>query len=258
MGAWRRAHDDQTAADRSGGRKGRTEIDHAYTVGEIAAFLTQRLPVDGGDDVPVVVSVVRRPIRRLGLALEPPPPEWVEELDAVFLHRPFRRGPDALRAVTVFASHRGFDQHLTTGFNPALADALHLTDLTVVEEAGKPIGMRGRAAQSLSWRAWEARLRAEFGVVEASLPHGIAQVRTVAVMNAMRAPLMEAAAAAGIDCYVTGQMRVPGRAPAARLGVGVIALGHARIEQWGLRCLARELAAAFPGLDTRVLDADSG
>jgi putative NIF3 family GTP cyclohydrolase 1 type 2 len=72
-------------------------------------------------------------------------------------------------------------------------------------------------------------------------------------MNAMRADLVEEAAADGVDLYLTGQVRAPGRGPAERLGIGVVAIGHRRSELWGLRQLGRELEEAFPGLVARVL-----
>jgi putative NIF3 family GTP cyclohydrolase 1 type 2 len=72
-------------------------------------------------------------------------------------------------------------------------------------------------------------------------------------MNSMTAALVEQTATVGADTYVTGQARQPGRAPAARLGLNVIAVGHWRAELWGLRRLARELAATFPVLEVSVL-----
>ena len=154
----------------------------------------------------------------------------------------------------MLAAHATFDAHLTTGFNPALATALGLTGLApVADERGAIIGMIGGLEPVLAWDAWEDRARATFGGVEASRGQGARWVARVAVMNAMRPALLKRVAEAGVDAYLTGQLRQPGLVVTARLGPGVTAVGHRRAERWGLRQLARELTAALPGLWTTVL-----
>lgn len=73
-----------------------------------------------------------------------------------------------------------------------------------------------------------------------------------ALMNAMRPELLRAAFEQGVSVYVTGQMRPGALGTARELGMGVIALGHRRSEEWGLRQLARELEVAFPELSCAV------
>ena len=68
---------------------------------------------------PLVVAPSEREVRRLGLALEPP--AHVDGLDALFLHRHWRMR-DA--GIGVLASHLPFDERLTIGYNPDLAEAL--------------------------------------------------------------------------------------------------------------------------------------
>ena len=45
----------------------------------------------------------------------------------------------------------------------------------------------------------------------------------------------------GADLYVTGQLRQPAEIAAVETGIGVIAVGHRRSEEWGLRAIAHVL-----------------
>ncbi len=220
------------------------------TADQLVRWLAERLP-DPGDDVPICYQRgAERPIRRLALALDPADAVAVEA-DALFLHRPF--GFEPRPELTVLASHGGFDRHLTTGFNRPLADALGLNYLQPVTRDGRPIGMTGELAEPSVWPDLIARLDVLFGGIEATILPRTPTVRRIAVMSAMTAALVESAVADGVEAYLTGQIRAPGRAAAERLGLGVVAIGHRRSEAWGLGQLARELAAAFPGLEVSVL-----
>lgn len=196
-----------------------------------------------------------RPVARLGLALEP----WdglggwarAGSLDAVFLHRPWGLAPGALPpGVGLLASHRPFDERLTTGFNPALAARLGMTALEPLgERDGRPLGMLG-AVERQPFDGWLARVREEFGGLEAAQPPRGGEVARVAAANAMTDALVREAAERGADAYLTGQLRVPARAAIAATGIGVVAAGHRRAEEWGLGELARVLRGRWPGLAT--------
>jgi putative NIF3 family GTP cyclohydrolase 1 type 2 len=194
-----------------------------------------------------------RPVARLGLALEPWDGlgAWAREadLDAVFLHRPWGLAPGTLPPGTgLLASHRPFDERLTTGFNPALAIRLGMTGLEPIgERAGQPPGMLGAVARQ-PFEGWLARAREEFGGVEAAQPPRGGEVARVAAVNAMTDALVREAAARGADAYLTGVLRVPARAAVAETGIGVVAVGHRRAEEWGLRELARLFRERWPGL----------
>lgn len=194
-----------------------------------------------------------RPVARLGLALEP----WdglgawarAERLDAVFLHRPWGLTPGALPpGAGLLASHRPFDERLTTGFNPALAARLGMTKLEPLgEREGRPLGMLGTVARQ-PFGDFLARTREEFGGVEAAHPPRRGEGARVAAVNAMTDALVREAAERGADVYLTGVQRVPARAAVAETGIGVVAVGHRRAEEWGLRELARLLRERWPGL----------
>lgn len=198
-----------------------------------------------------------RPVARLGLALEP----WdglaawaaAGSLDAVFLHRPWGLAPGALPPGTgLLASHRPFDERLTTGFNPALATRLGMHGLEPFgERDGRPLGMTG-VVERQSFVEFLGQARDEFGGVEAAGPPRGGGVARVVAANAMTDALVREAAGRGADVYLTGQLRAPARAAVAQTGIGVVATGHHRAEEWGLRELARLLRERWPGLAAEV------
>ena len=202
------------------------------------------------------------PLQRVGLALEPGP-DWLawaerERCDALFLHRPWRMTPEARRAleatgVGVLAYHLAFDEHLTIGFNPALAATCGWGEPALLaEKEGRPLGMTCALPDGpASFAEIIARLEAEFGGMEEVTPPAAgadAPVKAVAGVGAMNDPLVRAANAAGAGLYVTGQWRQPARAAVQETGIGVAAVGHRRSEGWGLRTLA-EWLRSNPGMD---------
>lgn len=197
-----------------------------------------------------------REVRRLGLALEPSAAavERVrsEALDALFLHRPWNlAGLPA--GIGVLASHLPFDERLTIGFNPDLAEALGVSAIEVLgTKDGRPLGMVGDFDRGSFARLIE-RITAEFGAPEAVEP-GSAAIRRIAAVGAMTDALVREAAERGADVYITGQMRVPAGAAVEETGVAVVAVGHRRSEVWGLHLLARLLRDEWPELHTIILD----
>jgi len=268
-----------------------TPTDGAPPLDALADFLDALLAVDPrGDDPAGIVVPTTRPVRRLGLLIEPNPDvgAWARAnaLDAVFLHRPWGLDADALPpGVGVLAYHRGFDARMSVGWSPRLAAALGMRDLRPLgEKDGAPLGMIGDV-DAQPWessdpeaiparestggtdagsprrrtscgrcsefiRPFLARVETEIGGSESAIAPRRAEIRRVAVVGAMTDALVREAAAAGADAYLTGQMRVPARKAVEETGIGVVATGHARAEAWGIRALAAGLRERFPALET--------
>lgn len=228
---------------------------------DLARFLDSclRRELFPGDEAAGVWRPSDRPVARIGLALEPWPRlgAWAarERLDAVFLHRPFRLAADALAPdVGVLAYHLPFDERLTLGLNPRLADALGLTFLEPLgEKDDRPLGMIGDAPAALSFGAWAAVLGDVFGGRDAACgapgAGNDAPVARVAVVGAMNDVLVREAAGRGARLYVTGQWRERAEAAVRETGIGVFIVGHRRSEEWGLRALAGLLRERWATLD---------
>lgn len=195
-------------------------------------------------------------VRRIGLALEP----WVgveswamnENLDGLFLHRPWKLEEHNLDAsIGVLAYHLAFDEHLTLGFNPRLAVAFGLRGIEVIgEKEGRPLGMIGDV-RAVEFDLFVRATGEIFGGIDEARPLNRAsnEVRRVAIVGAMTDKLVREADERGADVYVTGQWRFPAKDAVRETGIGVIAVGHRRTEEWGLRALAGLLRERWEELD---------
>lgn len=195
-----------------------------------------------------------RSIRRLGLALEPweQLPQWVEQqrLDALFLHRPWKLQPrQLLPNVGVLSYHLAFDERLTLGFNPRLAEILAMSDLSVLgEKQGRAIGMLGAIAPQ-SFSSYCTYVDEVFGGQEELYRGAATEISRVAVVGAMTDALISEAAARGAELYITGQFRQPALDAVRETRIGVIAVGHRRSEVWGLRAIAGVLRERWSRLE---------
>ncbi|MBW4489848.1 MAG: Nif3-like dinuclear metal center hexameric protein [Trichocoleus desertorum ATA4-8-CV12] len=198
-----------------------------------------------------------RPIHRLGLALEPWPylRQWAmaTQVDALFLHRPWNLGEQLPADIGVVAYHLAFDERLTLGFNPLLADALGLFAIEELgQKAGRPIGMIGNVSTQ-SFVGFCDRVQHIFGGYEAietgNLSEVTSEVTKVAVVGAMTDALVREAKTQGTEVYITGQFRQPARSAVIATGINVIVVGHRRSEEWGLQALADILRDRWPQLE---------
>ncbi len=194
-----------------------------------------------------------QPIHRLGLCLDPFPElgTWVvqHQIDALWLHRPWQVAPGMLPPdVPVLFHHLPFDEQLTTGMNKPLANALGMTNLEeigykqVADAAGmllpkRPIGMIGDVPEH-TYDDWLSLIRTEFGGYERA-ERGLARTYgRVAVVGAMNPALIQEAHERGVELYLTGEYRNGTQPMVDQTGMTVIAIGHRRTEEWGLRALA--------------------
>ena len=221
---------------------------------ELVDFLDQLLHAKRTrDDVGGVYVRSTRPIRRMGLALEPWPEigAWAraERLDAVFLHRPWQLDAGTLPpGLGVIAYHRAFDERLALAFNPELAAALGMRELEVFGTTeGRPIGMLGKVTQQ-DVASYARHLETVFGGLDKVAGGNRGDVTRVVVAGAMTDLLVREAARRGAEMYVTGQWRQPAEAAVAATGIAVPVIGHRRSEAWGLRLLARLMEEHWSGL----------
>lgn len=211
---------------------------------EIAQFLDRFFAVHRfGNDQGGIYWQSTRPICCLGLALEPWPQlaEWAiaQRIDALFLHRPWKlQSGQLLSDVGVVAYHLAFDERLTLGFNPRLADVLGMLAVEILgEKEGRPIGAIGQISPH-SFASYCGYLKQVFGGQEEARAGASSECQRVAVVGAMTDALVREAASRGADIYITGQFRQPAQQAVLETGIGVVVVGHRRSEEWGLRALA--------------------
>ena len=213
---------------------------------EIAGFLNTFLQVsDFPNDLNGIYRSSDRLVSRIGLALDPFPglEQWVDDysLDAVWLRQPrkLQLTPALTRAyIGVLGYHLPFDERLTLGYNPMLAEALGLTNAEPFgEKEGRPIGMIADMP-TIDFSEFRTQLGSEFGGEEQAFTGKKARVQRIAIVGVMTEELVWQAIQRRADVYVTGQLPKEGRTVALHSGLALIAVGHQRSEQWGLRALA--------------------
>ena len=214
---------------------------------------TARIP----GDTQGIYRPSERPVKRVGLALEPWEGigAWVrrENLDALFLHRPWQLDTQTLPDdVGILAYHLAFDLTLTLGLNPRLANVLQMTQLVpIAYKDNLPLGMLGDIPVTATHNFLQT-LTDVFGlapVVENNVPETLSRV---AIVGAMRDSTIREAAQLGAHLYITGQFRQPARTAVRETGMTVAVIGHNTSELWGLRTLASLLRERWAQLDVVV------
>lgn len=239
---------------------------------DIINFLHEEFAVDRYPDSEQggVYHPSGRPVRRLGLALEPASklPTWVldNQLDALWLHRPWKLDLTTLPPdIGIIYTHLPFDEHLTMGYNARLATQLRavgplepLGYKQATRDTGellpqRPIGMLFDAIkQNIS--DWTTLLQTLFGGFDRLEVNRQTTVGRVAVVGAMNDTLIREAADRGAGLYLTGQYRPSAQEAVDETGIAVIAVGHRRSEEWGMRALADVLRARVPEVAVVVFD----
>lgn len=75
------------------------------------------------------------------------------------------------------------------------------------------------------------------------------EISQVAVVGAMTDTLVREAVERGADVYITGQFRKSASSTVSETGIGIIAVGHHRCEEWGLRAIAGVLRERWSRLE---------
>ncbi|GAB3888952.1 Nif3-like dinuclear metal center hexameric protein [Spirosoma agri] len=245
-----------------------------YSLGEIDDFLKTEFSIDryNSSEQGGIYRLSDRPITRLGLALDPWPtlPEWVadNQLDAIWLHRPWKLDLATLPPDTgILFHHLPFDETLTIGDNRILASILgtlgqpeplgfkQTPDDNGNAYSPRPIGMLFDIV-GLEFDALLRDINGLFGGYDRA-EAGRCQtndhiIDRIAVVGAMNDTLIHEAHERQASLYLTGQYRKPAQPAVDATGIAVIAVGHQRSEEWGMRALADVLQSRWPALEVIV------
>lgn len=169
----------------------------------------------------------------------------------------FRKLATAIRGgLAVYSAHLPLDIHPQWGNNARLAAALALTDtVPLLEWRGIHLGLAAACDEELG--AFVGRVAAAVGGPVHVCPGGPERVRRVGVVTGGAGGEVAAAAAAGVDTFLTGEGPHWSFPLAEELGVNVLYAGHYATETFGVRALAAELGRRF-GLEWRFLDHPTG
>jgi dinuclear metal center YbgI/SA1388 family protein len=165
--------------------------------------------------------------------------------------------------VSLAAYHLPLDKHVRLGNNTGLADSIGLA--LAGREAfgdvrGTALGLAGTWPSPLARDEAIARVQAGVAGKRAApfvFPYGPPQVRKVGVCSGAASDLLEAAAAAGCDLFVTGELAERAGELARELQITLIAAGHHATEVHGPQRLADELRMTFPSLSVHFVGVPS-
>ncbi|HEY4179628.1 MAG TPA: Nif3-like dinuclear metal center hexameric protein [Kofleriaceae bacterium] len=155
--------------------------------------------------------------------------------------------------VSLAAYHLPLDKHARLGNNTGLADAIALgPDRGAFGDVkGVALGLSGSWPTPLSRD--EAIGRIAGGVLHGAqprfvFPYGPNTVRRVGLCTGAASDMLEAAAAAGCDLFLTGELAERAGDLAKELQITLVAAGHYATEVFGAQRLAAELSIKFPSL----------
>ena len=183
---------------------------------------------------------------------------WGEPILVTGIHR--RRLKVLLDAgLGLYAVHLPLDFHREFGNNAVLARWLGLEQ---VEDFGE---YWGHAAGTMGQLPGPSSLESFVGFVEQALgrppirvwPFGSDTVQRIAIVSGAGGSMVDQAAEASVDVYLTGELSHTAYHRARELGLNVVYGGHYATETAGLQALAEHLAERFD-LKTTFLDLPTG
>ncbi len=245
-------------------------LDTTLEIDRFRDYAPNGLQVEGAMEVDTIVTGVSASAELISRAIE-------QHADLVVVHHGLIwggglqriAGPLARRLqlllgndVSLAAYHLPLDKHARLGNNVGLCDALALgpTREPFGDVRGTPLGVAGAWSAPLSRD--EAIDRIAAGVCKGQpprfvFPHGPATVRRVGVCSGAASDLLEAAAAAGCDLYLTGELAERAGDLAKELQITLVAAGHYATEVFGPMRLADELRQRFPSLHVQFVPVPS-
>ncbi|NGX60873.1 MAG: hypothetical protein K940chlam9_00347 [Chlamydiae bacterium] len=227
----------------------------------IADYCPNGLQVEGGREIKRVATAVSANLQTIEEAAK-------LEVDALVTHHgmfwnrdPYpvvgsKREKIALlleKGISLFAYHLPLDAHLEVGNNWKAARDLGWENLAPFGLFnGIKIGVRGEIPlQSID--SFVAKVEEYYDHKSARALFGKERISKVALVSGGAYTELSAAAAEGIDCFITGNYDEPAWGIAYEEKVHFLALGHAATEKVGPKALAAALQEKW-GLDAFFLD----
>jgi dinuclear metal center YbgI/SA1388 family protein len=146
--------------------------------------------------------------------------------------------------LAIYSSHLPLDVHPKLGNNAQLCAALGLKGVKpFFESHGQKIGLQSQ--RKISRNELAERLERAIGVKPKLIPGGREMCERIGVVTGGAGSELKAAAAEGVDTFITGEGPHWTYALAEELGLNVFYGGHYATETFGVKALAAELSAKF-------------
>jgi dinuclear metal center YbgI/SA1388 family protein len=155
------------------------------------------------------------------------------------------------------AYHLPLDAHPTLGNNARIAAELGLqVDGWFAESGGAPIAVHGTLAEPTTSEELAFALGELTGKPVQLFLGGPAEIRRIGICSGGAGRALPAAAALGLQAFISGEPEEDSRAQSHELGITYLAGGHHATETFGVRAVGSLLAERF-GLETTFIDADN-
>jgi dinuclear metal center YbgI/SA1388 family protein len=220
------------------------------------------LQVEGKPEIRKIVSGVTASLALIEAAV-------AAGADAIVVHHGlFWRGQDGrvtgwmkkrlsallAREVNLFAYHLPLDAHPALGNNAQLGSRLKFN---IEGRFGdQDLGFIGSTPQPMTPAALSAMLQFRLGRAPTFAEGDGRQIKRVAWCTGGAQGYFEAAIAAGVDAYLTGEISEPQAHYARETGVAFYACGHHATERYGAQAVAAHVAERFE-LEHEFIDIDN-
>jgi dinuclear metal center YbgI/SA1388 family protein len=220
------------------------------------------LQVEGRAEVTRLVSGVTASRALIDAAIE-------AQADAILVHHGlFWRGQDGrltgwlaervkrlmAHGINLFAYHLPLDAHAEFGNNAQLG--LRLGLLADARFGEQELGFAGPAVQERSLSALAQRVQAALAREPLVLPGDGRALKRIGWCTGGAQGYFEAAIAAGVDAFITGEVSEPQAHLARETGVAFLACGHHATERFGAPAVAAHVAERF-GIEHRFIEIDN-
>lgn len=157
-------------------------------------------------------------------------------------------------ALNLYASHLPLDLHSEYGNSIELAKVLELRDIQPFGDYhGVVVGYRGVLERPMKLHDVAKRLSSKLGGKPLITQSGSDNVRSIGIVSGGAGDMIDQAAMAKLDCYVTGEPIHFGYQLSRELGSNVVYLGHYHSEKLGVQALGRMLTEKL-GIESVFLE----
>ncbi|MRH78653.1 Nif3-like dinuclear metal center hexameric protein [Spiribacter sp. C176] len=159
--------------------------------------------------------------------------------------------------VSVLAYHLPLDIHRRFGNNACLAEGLGIRVEPPLSAGGVPdLLWHGRLAAPVTPAELADRLQLHLNRLPLRIASEPKQIQHIAWCSGGGQKFLPAAAALGVQAYISGEISEPTTHEARELGVHYFAAGHHATERGGVQALGAHLAEHF-GIDHQFIDDDN-
>ena len=160
--------------------------------------------------------------------------------------------------VNLIAYHLPLDAHPTMGNNAQLAQHLGLVPATAdpLRFGEQHLGWVAQTPQDSTLSDFAARCAERLNRTPVVVGEGARPIRRIGLCTGGAQSYFEAAIAAGVDVFITGEISEPQAHYARECGVAYLACGHHATERYGVQALGRWLSEQH-GVAHEFIDIDN-